>query len=80
MDGTAGGTWVRQSAGPGTNTNGLMNNGTITMGGGATVNLAGVNLNRILITCQLPRMVFPSGGGAAVYTAMIKGYELTFTQ
>jgi hypothetical protein len=78
MDGTDAGTWVQTSdPSMGANTGSLRTDGEI-MIHGSTVPLGGPKLDRMLITCQLPKAVIPSGG-TLVSTTMVKGYEVQYS-
>lgn len=91
MDSTAGGTWSMDSPSPGApigdngehnpgNTGSFYTNGIIVIRGGAAIPMGSGALNRMLITCQIPRTHSPNTGGGAQGTVLIKGYEVTYRQ
>jgi hypothetical protein len=69
------GVWVQQST-TGGNTGSLLVNQEINVPG--SVLLGGPDLNRMLITCQMPKTVTPTGTVTPVPTAMLKAYEIRY--
>jgi hypothetical protein len=76
LSGSTAGTWIQQSP-TGDNTGSLVTNREINVPG--SVLLGGPDLNRMLITCQMPKTVIPAGTVNPVPTAMLKAYEVRYT-
>jgi len=79
MSASSSGVWVQPSD-PGGNTGSLLTNQEINVPG--SVLLGGPDLNRMLITCQMPKSVSLAGSSSSappVPTAMLKAYEVRYT-
>jgi hypothetical protein len=79
MDGSEEGIWYKQTetVPAGGNTGSLFNDGWITFTN-ATAPLGSTKLRRMLITCQMPRSITPSGGQSGYWTAILKATEVQY--
>lgn len=75
MSASSAGTWIQNSP-TGDNTGSLLVNQEINVPG--SVQMGGPDLNRMLITCQMPKTVTLAGTTTPVPTAMLKAYEIRY--
>jgi hypothetical protein len=62
------------------NTGSYYTNGIISIRGGPTISMGGGALNRMVVTCQVPKFMYEAGTNTVKYPVVLKGYEVTYWQ